>query len=58
VLSAYYVTGETDFMLIVSAKHADSSLYPRFFYNNAGYQRVQTTVVMDRIKRVFSRLRV
>jgi Lrp/AsnC family transcriptional regulator, leucine-responsive regulatory protein len=56
VMSAYYVTGETDFMLIVSAKDmADYEGFTRdFFYNNADIKGFKTTVVMDRIKASFS----
>jgi DNA-binding Lrp family transcriptional regulator len=56
VMSAYYVTGETDFMLIVSAKDmADYEAFTRdFFYNNADIKGFKTTVVMDRIKASFS----
>ena len=56
VMSAYYVTGETDFMLIVSAKDmSDYEGFTRdFFYNNADIKGFKTTVVMDRIKASFS----
>jgi Lrp/AsnC family transcriptional regulator, leucine-responsive regulatory protein len=56
VMSAYYVTGETDFVLIVSAKDmTDYESFTRdFFYNNADIKGFKTTVVMDRIKASFS----
>lgn len=56
VMSAYYVTGETDFVLIVSAADmADYEAFTRdFFYNNADIKGFKTTVVMDRIKASFS----
>lgn len=56
VMSAYYVTGETDFMLVVSARDmADYEAFTRdFFYNNADIKGFKTTVVMDRIKASFS----
>lgn len=56
VMSAYYVTGETDFVLIVSAKDmSDYESFTRdFFYNNADIKGFKTTVVMDRIKASFS----
>ncbi len=56
VMSAYYVTGETDFLLIVSAKDmADYEAFTRdFFYNNVDIKGFKTTVVMDRIKASFS----
>jgi len=52
VMSAYYVTGDADFILIVSAKDiADYEKFTReFFYNNADIKGFKTTVVMDRIK--------
>ena len=55
VMSAYYVTGETDFMLIVSAKDmSDYEAFTRdFFYNNTDIKGFKTTVVMDRIKASF-----
>ncbi|MCF7747089.1 AsnC family transcriptional regulator [Sulfitobacter sp. M39] len=56
VMSAYYVTGETDFMLIVSAKDMqDYETFTRdFFYNNPDIKGFKTTVVMDRIKASFT----
>jgi Lrp/AsnC family leucine-responsive transcriptional regulator len=55
VMSAYYVTGETDFILIVSARDmADYEAFTReFFYNNPDIKGFKTTVVMDRIKASF-----
>lgn len=56
VMSAYHVTGDTDFVLIVSARDmADYEAFTRdFFYNNADIKGFKTTVVMDRIKASFS----
>ena len=56
VMSAYYVTGETDFMLIVSAKDMqDYEAFTRdFFYNNPDIKGFKTTVVMNRIKASFT----
>ncbi|WP_138924065.1 Lrp/AsnC family transcriptional regulator [Sulfitobacter sp. BSw21498] len=56
VMSAYYVTGETDFMLIVSAEDMqDYEAFTRdFFYNNPDIKGFKTTVVMDRIKASFT----
>ena len=56
VISAYYVTGETDFMLIVSAKDMqDYEAFTRdFFYNNPDIKGFKTTVVMNRIKASFT----
>ena len=55
VMSAYYVTGEADFMLVVSAADmAGFEAFTRdFFYNNADIKGFKTTVVMDRIKASF-----
>ena len=56
VMSAYYVTGEPDFMLIVSAKDMqDYEAFTRdFFYNNPDIKGFKTTVVMNRIKASFT----
>ena len=56
VQSAYYVTGDTDFVLIVTAKDmADYEAFTRdFFYNNMDIKGFKTTVVMDRIKASFT----
>ncbi len=56
VMSAYYVTGETDFLLIVSAKDmADYEAFTReFFYDNPDIKGFKTSVVMDRIKATFN----
>ncbi len=50
-----YVTGETDFMLIVSARDmSDYEAFTRdFSCNNADIKGFKTTVVMDRIKASF-----
>lgn len=55
VMSAYYVTGVTDFLLIVSARDmADYEAFTRkFFYNNPDIKGFKTSVVMDRIKAGF-----
>jgi Lrp/AsnC family transcriptional regulator, leucine-responsive regulatory protein len=55
VMSAYYVTGETDFILVVSATDmSDYEGFTRdFFYNNPDIKGFKTTVVMDRIKASF-----
>ena len=52
IMSAYYVTGDTDFVLIVSARDIpDYESFTRaFFYNCPDIQSFKTTVVMDRIK--------
>ncbi|MCG3267274.1 Lrp/AsnC family transcriptional regulator [Yoonia sp. I 8.24] len=55
VQSAYYVTGETDFVLIVTAKDMEDyeSFTRDFLYNNTDIKGFKTTVVMDRIKASF-----
>jgi Lrp/AsnC family leucine-responsive transcriptional regulator len=55
VMSGYYVTGEADFVLIVSARDmADYENFTRrFFYGNAHIKGFKTTVVMDRVKASF-----
>ena len=55
VMSAYYVTGESDFVLIISAK--DIKEYEEFtrtfLYDNPDIKGFKTTVVMDQIKAGF-----
>lgn len=55
VMSAYYVTGDTDFILIICAR--DMGEYEEFtrhfLYDNPDIKGFKTTVVMDRIKASF-----
>ena len=55
VMSAYYVTGDTDFVLIISAR--DMQEYEQFtrdfLYDNPDIKGFKTSVVMDRIKASF-----
>ena len=55
VMSAFYVTGDTDFILIIAAK--DMGEYEEFtrhfLYDNPDIKGLKTTVVMDRIKASF-----
>jgi DNA-binding Lrp family transcriptional regulator len=55
VMSAYYVTGDNDFILIVSAKDMDEyeAFTRNFLYGNPDIKGFKTTVVMDRIKASF-----
>jgi len=55
VMSAYYVTGDNDFILIVSARDmAEYEAFTRsFLYDNPDIKGFKTTVVMDRIKASF-----
>lgn len=52
VMQCYYVTGEIDFILMVTAR--DMTQYEaftnRFFFNNPNVRRFHTLVVMDRVK--------
>lgn len=55
VMSAYYVTGDSDFVLIISAR--DIKEYEEFtrsfLYDNPDIKGFKTTVVMDHIKASF-----
>lgn len=55
VMSAYYVTGDTDFILIISAKDMNEyeEFTRKFLYDNPDIKGFKTTVVMDRIKASF-----
>lgn len=55
VMSAYYVTGDNDFILIVSARDMEEyeAFTRSFLYENPDIQGFKTTVVMDRIKASF-----
>ncbi|MDX8463272.1 MULTISPECIES: Lrp/AsnC family transcriptional regulator [Mesorhizobium] len=52
IMSAYYVTGESDFLLIISVR--DMAEYEaftrRFFHEHSDVKASKTMVVMDRIK--------
>ena len=52
VMQCYYVTGEVDFILILTAR--DMQHYERFtrqfFFDNPNIKRFHTMVVMDRVK--------
>jgi Lrp/AsnC family transcriptional regulator, leucine-responsive regulatory protein len=52
IMSGFYVTGDADFMLIVSARDMDDyeAFTRRFFYENKDIKSFKTTVVMDRVK--------
>jgi len=55
VMSAYYVTGDTDFILIISVRDMDEyeQFTRSFLYDNPDIKGFKTTVVMDRIKASF-----
>ncbi|WP_375451683.1 Lrp/AsnC family transcriptional regulator [uncultured Devosia sp.] len=52
VMQCYYVTGEVDFVLVITAR--DMRRYEeftkRFFFANINVRRFHTMVVMDRVK--------
>ena len=56
VMNGYYVTGESDFVLMVTAR--DMEDYERFtrqfFYENPDIKGFKTMVVMDRVKAGFA----
>lgn len=56
IMSGYYVTGEADFVLVVSARDMDDyeAFTRRFFYENTDIKGFKTTVVMDRVKISFA----
>ncbi|MFT4670785.1 MAG: Lrp/AsnC family leucine-responsive transcriptional regulator [Pseudohongiellaceae bacterium] len=52
VQQCYYVTGESDFVLIVTAKDMDSFdvFTQEMFFNESNVRRYKTSVVMERTK--------
>ncbi len=56
IMSGYYVTGDTDFVLVVSARDMDDyeAFTRRFFYENKDIKGFKTMVVMDRVKASFA----
>ncbi|RAI72467.1 ArsR family transcriptional regulator [Pseudomonas fluorescens] len=55
VMVGYYVTGDADFMLVVTAKNMEDyeQFTRRFFYENPDIKGFKTMVVMDRVKASF-----
>lgn len=55
VMSAYYVTGDNDFILIVNVRDMEEyeAFTRNFLYDNPDIKGFKTTVVMDRIKASF-----
>lgn len=55
IMSGYYVTGEADFILVITAKNMDDyeEFTRRFFYKNPDIRSFKTLVVMDRVKSSF-----
>ncbi|ESX58116.1 Lrp/AsnC family transcriptional regulator [Mesorhizobium sp. M0924] len=56
VMNGYYVTGDADFVLIVTARSMeDYEVFTRkFFYENPDIKGFKTMVIMDRVKVGFS----
>lgn len=56
VMHGYYVTGDADFVLFVTAKDMEDyeRFTRRFFYENADIKGFKTIVVMDRVKTGFT----
>ncbi len=56
VMNGYYVTGDADFMLVVSVRDMEEyeSFTRRFFYENPDIKNFKTMVVMDRVKTGFN----
>lgn len=55
VMSGYYVTGEADFVLVVTARNMEEyeQFTRRFFYENQDIKGFKTLVIMDRVKTGF-----
>lgn len=56
VMNGYYVTGETDFVLVVTTRDMEEyeAFTQRFFYRNPDIKTFKTMVVMDRVKAGFA----
>ncbi|WP_210164852.1 Lrp/AsnC family transcriptional regulator [Rhizobium etli] len=56
VMIGYYVTGDADFILIVTARDMEEyeQFTRRFFYENHDIKGFKTMVVMDRVKASFA----
>ena len=56
IMTGYYVTGEADFVLVVTARDmADYEQFTRrFFYENSHIKGFKTMVVIDRVKAGFT----
>lgn len=52
VMNGYYVTGEADFIIVVTARDMEGyeQFTRRFFYENPDIKGFKTLVVMDRVK--------
>lgn len=56
VMIGYYVTGDADFILVITAKDMEDyeQFTRRFFYENHDIKGFKTMVVMDRVKASFA----
>jgi Lrp/AsnC family leucine-responsive transcriptional regulator len=56
VMNGYYVTGDSDFVLIVTAQSMEDyeGFTRKFFYENPDIKGFKTMVIMDRVKTGFS----
>ena len=56
VMLGYYVTGDADFILVVTAQDMEAyeAFTRRFFYENPDIKGFKTMVVMDRVKAGFA----
>ena len=56
VMNGFYVTGEADFLLVVTARNMEDyeAFTRRFFYDNPDIKNFKTMVVMDRVKAGFT----
>ncbi|MFC0220211.1 Lrp/AsnC family transcriptional regulator [Pseudochelatococcus lubricantis] len=56
VMIGYYVTGDADFILVVTARDMEDyeQFTRRFFYENPDIKGFKTMVVMDRVKAGFA----
>ncbi|MBD2837819.1 Lrp/AsnC family transcriptional regulator [Pseudomonas sp. JM0905a] len=56
IMSGYYVTGDADFVLLITAKCIEDyeQFTRQFFYNNSNIKWFKTMVVMDRVKAGFA----
>jgi Lrp/AsnC family transcriptional regulator, leucine-responsive regulatory protein len=52
VMQCYYVTGDADFILVVTARdmHHYAAFTKQFFFANLNIRRFHTILVMDRVK--------
>ena len=56
VMTGYYVTGDADFILVITARDMESyeAFTRRFFYENPNLTGFKTLVVIDRVKAGFA----